>query len=171
VLFFFGWQLFVFVGCHSCRLAHSLRLTSSNAITRSTFPAESKTRTHLSEAGTAQRHSQWLASDSKIRAAHRHSRHLRGISEGSDFDDCHLEDLIFLQPSIYVHLSVNGSNNGESLSHGRSSKPKRHTANRCLFGVREQIINGLVWNKSISSIARALHVSRNTVAAIRDRGG
>jgi hypothetical protein len=42
VLLFFGWQLFVFVGCHSFALAHSLRLASSKAITRSTLPVESK---------------------------------------------------------------------------------------------------------------------------------
>ena len=78
---------------------------------------------------------------------------------------------VFSQATVYVHLIMTESNNGEPPSSPVLPKPKRHNANRCLFRVREQIINGLVWNKSISSLARALHVSRNTVAAIRDRGG
>ena len=50
-------------------------------------------------------------------------------------------------------------------------KPKRHNANRCLFRVRQRIINELAWGNLISEIARALHVSRNTVTAIRKQHG
>ena len=50
-------------------------------------------------------------------------------------------------------------------------KPKRHNAKRCLFRVRQRIINELVWGHSVSAIARALHVSRNTIMAIREHGG
>src|SRR4030095_13762349 len=45
VFFFFGWKLVIFVGSHRRILPHSLRLVSSNAITRSTLPVESKMRT------------------------------------------------------------------------------------------------------------------------------
>jgi len=34
-------------------------------------------------------------------------------------------------------------------------KPKRHNANRCLFRVRQRIINELAWGNLISEIARA----------------
>ena len=50
-------------------------------------------------------------------------------------------------------------------------KPKRHNAKRCLFRVRQRIINDLVWGHSVSAIARALHVSRNTVMAVREQHG
>ena len=69
--------------------------------------------------------------------------------------DCALR---FLPTTVYVHLIVMQSANGQSSKGGcRKEMPKRrHNADRCLFRVREQIINGLVWNKSISSIARVL---------------
>jgi hypothetical protein len=105
----------------------------------------------------------------KVKVMSKSSLHLAlHFSIWSDFDDCHNGRFcVSLQTSVPVHSNMVGQNNGQSLRR----KPRRHNANRFLFRVREQIINGLVWNKSISSIARALHVSRNTVAAIRDRGG
>ena len=60
------------------------------------------------------------------------------------------------QTLLYVHLIVNQSNNGESLSHGRSSKPKRHNAKLCPFPVRQQIVTTLANGDSVRAIARAL---------------
>ena len=61
------------------------------------------------------------------------------------------------------------SNNGESLSHGRSSKPKRHNAKLCSFPTRQEIVNALSNGDSIRAIARTLHVSNNTVVAIQNQ--
>ena len=61
------------------------------------------------------------------------------------------------------------SNNGESLSHGPSSKPKRHNAKLCPFAIRQRIVNALADGDSIRAIARALHVSNNTVVAVQDQ--
>jgi len=47
-------------------------------------------------------------------------------------------------------------------------KPKRHNARPCPFAIRQRIVNALANGDSIRSIARALHVSNNTVVAIRD---
>jgi hypothetical protein len=44
VFFFFGRELFVFVGCHRLALTHSFRSASLNAMVRSSLPLESKTR-------------------------------------------------------------------------------------------------------------------------------
>jgi hypothetical protein len=60
------------------------------------------------------------------------------------------------------------SNNG-SLSDGYSSKPKRHTAKRCRFGIRQRIVNSLANGDSKRAIARALRVSNNTVTAIAEQ--
>jgi len=60
------------------------------------------------------------------------------------------------------------SNNG-SLSDGYSSKPKRHTAKRCRFAIRQRIVNALANGDSKSAIARALRVSNNTVTAIAEQ--
>jgi DNA-binding NarL/FixJ family response regulator len=62
-------------------------------------------------------------------------------------------------------------NNAESASLLIRNKPKRHNAKRCLFRVRRRIINELVWGHSVSAIARALHISRNTVMAVREQHG
>jgi hypothetical protein len=62
-----------------------------------------------------------------------------------------------------------GSKNGESLSRTHSLKPKRHNAKLCPFAIRQRIINALANGDSIRAIARALHVSNNTVAAIREQ--
>ena len=47
--------------------------------------------------------------------------------------------------------------------------PKRHNAKLCPFAIRQRIINALANGDSIRAIARALHVSNNTVAAIREQ--
>ena len=52
-----------------------------------------------------------------------------------------------------------------------SLSPSRHNAKRCLFRVRQRILNELAWGNAISEIARILRVSRNTVMAIREQGG
>jgi hypothetical protein len=61
------------------------------------------------------------------------------------------------------------SNNGESLSHGRSSKPKRHTAKHCPLAIRQRIVNALANGDSKRAIACALGVSNNTVTAIAEQ--
>ncbi len=75
----------------------------------------------------------------------------------------------FLQASVYVHLIMIEPNNGESLSHGRSSKPKRHNAKLCPFAIRQRIVNALANGDSKRAIARALRVSNNTVTAIAEQ--
>src|SRR5205823_753452 len=44
MLFFFRWKILVLVGRHRRTSTHSLRLASSNSITRSTLPVESRMR-------------------------------------------------------------------------------------------------------------------------------
>ena len=61
------------------------------------------------------------------------------------------------------------SNNGESVSDPHRHKPKRHTAKLCPFAIRQRIVNALANGDSIRAIAHALHVSNNTVTAIRDQ--
>jgi hypothetical protein len=61
------------------------------------------------------------------------------------------------------------SSNGKSLSRTHSLKPKRHNAKLCPFAIRQRIINALANGDSQRAIARALHVSNNTVAAIREQ--
>jgi hypothetical protein len=90
------------------------------------------------------------------------------VSEWSDFDDRH-SLCVFSQILVYVHLIVSQTNNGESLSHGRSSRPKRHNAKLCPFAIRQRIVNALANGDSVRAIVPALHVSNNTVVAIRDQ--
>ena len=71
---------------------------------------------------------------------------------------------ILCQARLYVHLSIMRSSNGQLLP-----KPKRHNAKLCPFAIRQRIINALANGDSIRAIARALHVSNNTVAAIREQ--
>jgi hypothetical protein len=61
------------------------------------------------------------------------------------------------------------SNNGESLSQRVRTKQKRHNAKLCSFAVRQRIVNALANGDSIRAIARAFHVSNNTVTAIREQ--
>src|SRR5438128_1463588 len=72
-------------------------------------------------------------------------------------------------PLYHVRLNMSESNNGESLPHGRSSKPKRHTAKLCPFAIRQRIVNGLANGDSKRAISRALRVSNNTVTAIAEQ--
>ena len=60
-------------------------------------------------------------------------------------------------------------NNGESLLRARRVTPKRHNAKLCAFAIRQRIINALANGDSLRAIARALRVSNNTVAAIREQ--
>jgi DNA-binding NarL/FixJ family response regulator len=76
---------------------------------------------------------------------------------------------VFSQATVYVHLIVNQSNNGESVSELHRHKPKRHNAKLCPFAIRERIVNALANGDSIRAIVRALRVSNNTVTAIRDQ--
>ena len=61
------------------------------------------------------------------------------------------------------------SSNAQLLSQQRCPKPKRHNAKLCSFAIRQRIISALANGDSIRAIARALHVSNNTVAAIREQ--
>jgi transcriptional regulator with XRE-family HTH domain len=61
------------------------------------------------------------------------------------------------------------SSNGQLLPQPNYPKPKRHNAKLCPFAIRERIINALANGDSQRAIARALHVSNNTVAAIREQ--
>jgi hypothetical protein len=74
-----------------------------------------------------------------------------------------------LQPTLYVHLIVSESNNGESVSEPRRHKPKRHNAKLCPFAIRQRIVNALANGDSIRAIARALRVSNNTVTAVAEQ--
>ncbi len=77
--------------------------------------------------------------------------------------------IVMPQVCEYLHLIVIESNNGESLSHGRSPKAKRHTAKHCSLAIRQRIVNALANGDPVRAIVRALHVSNNTVVAIRDQ--
>ena len=61
------------------------------------------------------------------------------------------------------------SSNGQLLPQPSCPKPKRHNAKLCPFAIRQRIINALANGDSLRAIARALHVSNNTVAAIREQ--
>ena len=58
--------------------------------------------------------------------------------------------------------------NGQTSPQPEHPKRKRHTAKLVPFAIRQRIINALANGDSIRSIARALHVSNNTVVVIRD---
>lgn len=95
---------------------------------------------------------------------------LPAVPEWPDFDDCHgLAFCVFFQSTVYVHLIVSESNNGESLSGTRRLALKRHTAKHCCLAIRQRIVNALANGDSIRAISRALRVSNNTVVAIRDQ--
>jgi hypothetical protein len=72
---------------------------------------------------------------------------------------------VFSQGSLYVHLIVIESNNGESLLRER----KRHNAKLCPFAIRQRIVNALANGDSVRAIARGFRVSNNTVVAIRNQ--
>ena len=77
------------------------------------------------------------------------------------------------------HGKMSEANNGQdrftaenaTIAAPAQPKPKRHNAKRCLFRVRQRIINELVWGDTVSATARTLHVSRNTIMAIREQHG
>jgi hypothetical protein len=48
-------------------------------------------------------------------------------------------------------------------------KPRRHNAKFCSLAIRERIVNALANGDSQAAIARALHVSRNTVNAVAEQ--
>jgi hypothetical protein len=77
--------------------------------------------------------------------------------------------LRFCKASLYVHLITMQSSNGQLLPQPNYPKPKRHNAKLCPFAIRQRIINALANGDSQRAIARALHVSNNTVAAIREQ--
>jgi hypothetical protein len=77
--------------------------------------------------------------------------------------------LHFCKASLYVHLTIMQSSNGQLLRQPSCPKPKRHNAKLCPFAIRQRIINALANGDSQRAIARALHVSNNTVAAIREQ--
>jgi Homeodomain-like domain len=77
--------------------------------------------------------------------------------------------LRFCKASLYVHLIIMQSSNGQLLPQPNCPKPKRHNAKLCPFAIRQCIINALANGDSQRAIARALHVSNNTVAAIREQ--
>lgn len=77
--------------------------------------------------------------------------------------------LRFCKASLYVHLIIMQSSNGQLLPQPNCPKPKRHNAKLCPFAIRQRIINALANGDSQRAIARALHVSNNTVAAIREQ--
>ena len=77
--------------------------------------------------------------------------------------------LRFCKASLYVHLIIMQSSNGQLLPQASCPKPKRHNAKLCPFAIRQRIINALANGDSQRAIARALHVSNNTVAALREQ--
>jgi hypothetical protein len=77
--------------------------------------------------------------------------------------------LRFCKANLYVHLIIMQSSNGQLLPQANRLKPKRHNAKFCPFAIRQRIINALANGDSQRAIARALHVSNNTVAAIREQ--
>ena len=79
---------------------------------------------------------------------------LPAVSEWSDFDNRH-GLCVFSQATVYVHLIVNQSNNGESLSQAGRFRPKRHNAKLCPFPTRQRIVNALANGDSKRAIARA----------------
>ena len=76
---------------------------------------------------------------------------------------------VLSQASLHVHLSIMQSSNLELLPQPGHPKPKRHNAKLCPFAIRQRIINALANGDSIRAIARAFHVSNNTVAVIREQ--
>jgi len=63
---------------------------------------------------------------------------------------------------------MNQPNNGNSLS-ARRLMPKRHNGKYCPLPIRQGIVNALANGDSKRAIARALHVSSNTVTAIAEQ--
>jgi len=61
------------------------------------------------------------------------------------------------------------SSNGQPLPQRERAKPKRHNGKLCPLAIRQRIVLALANGDSIRSIARAFHVSNNTVAAVRDQ--
>jgi hypothetical protein len=61
------------------------------------------------------------------------------------------------------------SSNGQLLPQPDHPKPRVHNATRCPLAIQQRIVNSLANGDSIRAIARALHVSNNTVVAIRDQ--
>jgi DNA-binding transcriptional MocR family regulator len=57
--------------------------------------------------------------------------------------------------------------NGQTLPQQERTKPKRHNGKLCPLAIRQRIVHALANGDSMRSIARALHVSNNTVAEIR----
>jgi hypothetical protein len=66
-------------------------------------------------------------------------------------------------------LIMSEANNGQDALTPAQAKPKRHNAKLCPFAIRQRIVNALANGDSIRAIARTLHVSNNTVAAIREQ--
>jgi hypothetical protein len=61
------------------------------------------------------------------------------------------------------------SSNGQLLPQPDRPKPRVHNAKRCPLAIQQRIVNALANGDSIRAIAHALHVSNNTVVAIRDQ--
>ena len=59
--------------------------------------------------------------------------------------------------------------NGQTLPEADHPKLKRHTAKLVPFAIRQRIVNALANGDSMRAIARALHVSNNTVVVIREQ--
>ncbi|HSS16543.1 MAG TPA: hypothetical protein VLQ29_06145 [Candidatus Dormibacteraeota bacterium] len=59
--------------------------------------------------------------------------------------------------------------NGQLLPQPDHPKPRIHNGTRCPLVIQQRIINSLSNGDSIRAIAHALHVSNNTVVAIRDQ--
>jgi hypothetical protein len=76
---------------------------------------------------------------------------------------------VFFATILYVHLIVNQSNDGESLSRARRLMAKRHNATLCPFAIRQRIVNALANGDSKRAIARGFRVSNNTVTAIAEQ--
>jgi hypothetical protein len=74
---------------------------------------------------------------------------------------------VFFATILYVHLIVNQSNDGESLSRARRLMPKRHNATLCPFAIRQRIVNALANGDPKRAIARGFRVSNNTVTSYR----
>jgi hypothetical protein len=97
--------------------------------------------------------------------------HLPAVSVWSDFDACHRQRFcVFYNVSIYVHLNLRESSNGQGSERG-CHKPTgvRHNGKLCPTEKREAIINGLAAGKSKRAIARECKASHSTVDAIEQK--
>jgi hypothetical protein len=77
--------------------------------------------------------------------------------------------LRFLPTTVYIHLIVLQSSNGQPLPQPQGVNPKRHNATLLDGRKRQAIVTALANGESKRGIARRLSVSANTVTAIAEQ--